>query len=67
MDQKNGNGRPGRSKEKPLTREDMIKGEIAQELGLDIKVKELGWGALTSAESGRIGGLLAARKKGMRT
>ena len=45
----------------------MIKWEIAQELGLDIKVKELGWGALTSAESGRIGGLLAARKKGMRT
>ncbi|NMM64053.1 alpha/beta-type small acid-soluble spore protein [Clostridium sp. P21] len=40
-----------------------MKYEIAHELGLDIKVKEHGWGALTSEETGRIGGIMTKRKK----
>ncbi|WP_297635534.1 small, acid-soluble spore protein, alpha/beta type [uncultured Clostridium sp.] len=40
-----------------------IKYEIAEELGLKDKVEELGWGALTAEETGRIGGLMTKRKK----
>ncbi|WBW99398.1 small, acid-soluble spore protein, alpha/beta type [Oceanirhabdus sp. W0125-5] len=40
-----------------------IKYEIAEELGLDEKVKKEGWGALTAEESGRIGGMMTKRKK----
>jgi hypothetical protein len=42
---------------------DIMKMEIAQELGLMEKVKSTGWKSLTAKESGRIGGLLARRKK----
>lgn len=43
---------------------DMImKYEIAEELGLIDKVKQLGWGGLTAKETGRIGGLMTVRKK----
>lgn len=37
--------------------------EIARDLGLDAKVEAIGWGGLTSAEAGRIGGLLSGRNK----
>ncbi len=37
--------------------------EIAQDIGLDEKVRQLGWGSLTSAEAGRIGGILSGRSK----
>lgn len=40
-----------------------IKYEIAGELGLNEKVDELGWGGLTSEETGRIGGIMTKRKK----
>ncbi len=40
-----------------------MKYEIAHELGLDSKVKEYGWGSLTSEETGRIGGIMTKRKK----
>lgn len=40
-----------------------LKWEIAEELGLGDFVREQGFGALTTAESGRIGGLVAARTK----
>ena len=43
----------------------MMKYEIAEELDLIDKVKNLGWGGLTAKETGRIGGLMAARKKNM--
>lgn len=46
-----------------LTPETVMKYEIAQELGLFEKVQELGWGELTAKETGKIGGLLAVRKK----
>lgn len=40
-----------------------MKYEIADELGLTEKVKELGWGGLTAEETGRIGGVMTKRKK----
>ncbi|MGL4873305.1 MAG: small, acid-soluble spore protein, alpha/beta type [Clostridium sp.] len=43
-----------------------MKYEIAEELGLKEKVEELGWGALTSEETGRIGGLMTKRKKSLK-
>ena len=46
-----------------LSREDRLKYEIAQELGLLEKLKEVGWAGLSAAESGRIGGLIGARKR----
>jgi hypothetical protein len=40
-----------------------IKYEIAEELGLTDKVKREGWGGLSAEETGRIGGIMAKRKK----
>lgn len=51
------------AKKKELTYEDIMKYEIAEELGLLDKVKEQGWKSLTSKESGKIGGLMAKKKK----
>ena len=42
---------------------DRLKHEIARELGLGEKIKAHGWGGLTAAETGRIGGILTTRKK----
>lgn len=50
-------------KKKILTDDDIMKYEIASELGLMDKVGELGWGGLTAKEAGRIGGMLTSRKK----
>jgi len=46
-----------------LLPDDIMKYEIAQELGLLDKVHAGGWKSLTAKESGRIGGLMARRKK----
>lgn len=40
-----------------------MKYEIASELGLKDKVDKLGWSALTSEETGRIGGIMTKMKK----
>ncbi|NRZ60456.1 hypothetical protein DZE42_003595 [Clostridium beijerinckii] len=40
-----------------------VKYEIAEELGLIDKVNKEGWGGLSSGETGRIGGIMAKRKK----
>ena len=48
-------------KEKILTDSDLIKYEIAEELGLLEKVHKSGWKSLTAKESGRIGGLVNKR------
>ncbi|MDR2903406.1 MAG: alpha/beta-type small acid-soluble spore protein [Clostridiales bacterium] len=48
---------------KPLTENDIMKYEIAGELGLLDKVNETGWKSLTARESGRIGGLMTKRKR----
>lgn len=50
-------------KKRILTDNDIMKYEIASELGLMDKVSELGWGGLTAKEAGRIGGTLTSRKK----
>jgi len=50
-------------KTKTLTANDIMKYEIAEELGLTPKVNATGWKSLTAKESGRIGGILAKRKK----
>lgn len=46
-----------------LTREERLKYEITEELGLLDRVMTDGWKALSSKETGRIGGLLAKRKR----
>ncbi len=46
-----------------LEPEDRMKFEIATELGLADKVIAGGWRSLTSKESGRIGGMIAGRKR----
>lgn len=40
-----------------------LKYEIAEELGLGEKVSSHGWSGLTAEETGRIGGIMAKRKK----
>lgn len=49
-----------------MTPEDQLKFEIAEELGLGDRVLQGGWRCLTSKESGRIGGLIAKKKREMR-
>jgi len=48
-------------KPKKMTPNDIMKYEIAEELGLTDKIAENGWKSLTARESGRIGGILAKR------
>lgn len=50
-------------KKKEPTPNDIMKMEIAEELGLLDKVEELGWGGLTAKETGRIGGIMTAKKR----
>lgn len=49
-----------------LTREELLKYEVAQELGLFEQVMSGGWGSLTAKETGKIGGIVAKRKKEMK-
>jgi len=41
-----------------LTENDLMKLEIARELGVTDKIAAAGWGSLTAKESGRIGGIM---------
>jgi hypothetical protein len=50
-------------KKKELTQNDILKLEIAKEIGLMERLEKLGWGGLTAKETGRIGGLMTAKKK----
>ena len=55
---------PGTKEEvKSLKPEEKLKYEIAIELGLFEKVQAVGWKGLSARETGKIGGLLAIRKK----
>ena len=45
-----------------LTRDERLKYEIARELGLLERIREVGWAGLTAKETGRIGGVLGRRK-----
>ena len=46
-----------------LPEEEKLKYEIAQELGVLDKVLEGGWKRLSAKETGRIGGLVAGKRK----
>ena len=46
-----------------LTKEELVKYEIAEELGLLDRVLADGWRSLSSKETGRIGGLMTKKKK----
>lgn len=50
-------------KPKEPTPLDLLKLEIATELGLADKVVSQGWGELTAVETGRVGGILNKRLK----
>ena len=51
------------NRKKEFTPNDIMKLEIAKEIGLMEKVEELGWGGLTAKETGRIGGIMTAKKR----
>ena len=46
-----------------ITQEEKLKYEIAEELGLLDKVLSEGWRSLSAKETGRIGGLIARKKR----
>ena len=46
-----------------LTRQERMKYEIARELGLLDRVREVGWAGLTAKETGRIGGMISRRNQ----
>ena len=46
-----------------LTPEEQLKLEIAEEIGVFDKVIKSGWRSLSAKESGKIGGIMAKRKK----
>lgn len=48
-----------------LKPDELMKYEIAKELGLFDKVMASGWKSLSAKETGRIGGLMTRRKKEM--
>lgn len=48
---------------KKLPKLEQMKYEIAEELGVADKVFSTGWKSLSAKDSGRIGGILASRKK----
>ena len=48
---------------KLLTPDDIMKYEIAREIGLEDKIRQGGWKSLSAKESGRIGGLMTKRKR----
>ena len=47
----------------PLSPDQRLKYDIARELGLLDRVREVGWAGLTAKETGRIGGLMARRRR----
>lgn len=61
--QKAAGRQPRARKVRELTPLDRLKLEIAAELGLTEKIASAGWGELTAAESGRVGGILNRRLK----
>ncbi len=55
-----------KKKEIDLTKlkpEEKLKYEVAQELGYLDKVMQAGWESLTAKESGRIGGIMARKRR----
>jgi hypothetical protein len=54
-----------KKKKKEVTPQDIMKYEIAMELGLGEKLSRVGWGGLTASETGRIGGIITRKKRDM--
>lgn len=52
-----------RKKKKEPSPQDLLKFEIARELGLWEKIEKYGWAELTAEESGRIGGIMTKRMR----
>jgi small acid-soluble spore protein F (minor alpha/beta-type SASP) len=50
-------------KNNELTSNDLLKYEIAEELGFMDKVNKYGWKSLTAKESGKIGGIMTKKKR----
>lgn len=50
-----------------IPRDEMLKYEIAEELGLLDQVLESGWKSLSAKETGRIGGIMTRRKRESKT
>ena len=48
----------GMGRTKTYYTKDILKLELAQQLGYGEKIMRAGWGELTSAESGRLGGMV---------
>lgn len=46
-------------------KQDRLKFEIANEIGLAEKVLQHGWKSLTAKETGRIGGLVSKRRRSL--
>ena len=46
-----------------LTHNERMKYEIAKELGLLDRVREVGWAGLSAKETGRIGGLIGQKNR----
>lgn len=53
----------GKKKEKIPVPQDILKYEVAMELGLGDKLSRVGWGGLTAEETGRIGGIMTRKRK----
>lgn len=51
-----------KNKKKEELDENTLKFEIARELGLEDKLRQVGWAGLTAKESGKIGGIISSRK-----
>ena len=52
-----------KAKEPRLSPEVRMKYDMARELGLLGRVKEVGWAGLRAKETGRIGGLMGQKKR----
>ena len=46
-----------------LSREERLKYQAAEELGLLKRLQEVGWAGLSAKDSGRIGGVVGARMR----
>ncbi len=58
-------GKQTKKKKKP-TAKDLMKLEIAEELGLMDKYNAVGWAGLTAQEAGAIGGIMSHRLRASR-
>lgn len=50
-------------KNKPLTEKDILKMEIAKEMGIWEQVEKEGWQSLSNATCGKVGGIMKQRLK----